>query len=118
MPEECWSPAWAPDQLPSTVPPLSGHLGAPGVTEQKTTLTYKSLFSNLYTQRVCHPSFAGNIAGTNVDENPFAELNSTLIVENTRGFCLRQPWAKPFVFFLTIDRESTDRCFLYACYGN
>jgi hypothetical protein len=24
----------------------------------------------------------------------------------------------PFVFFLTIDRESMERCFLYACYGN
>ena len=25
---------------------------------------------------------------------------------------------KPFVFLLTLDRESTDRCFLYAHYGN
>jgi hypothetical protein len=25
---------------------------------------------------------------------------------------------KAFVFCLTIGRESTDRCFLYACYGN
>ena len=27
-------------------------------------------------------------------------------------------WAKTFVFLLTLDRESTERCFLYACYGN
>jgi hypothetical protein len=25
---------------------------------------------------------------------------------------------KTFGFLLTLDRESTDRCFLYACYGN
>jgi hypothetical protein len=27
-------------------------------------------------------------------------------------------WIKTFVSVLTIDRESMDRCFLYACYGN
>jgi hypothetical protein len=27
-------------------------------------------------------------------------------------------WVKTIVFLLTLDHESTDRCFLYACYGN
>jgi hypothetical protein len=33
-----------------------------------------------------------------------------------RHFGVRQQY--PFVLLLTLDRESTDRCFLYACYGN
>ena len=53
-----------------------------------------------------------------MEENPFYGLNSTLSVGNIRGLLPRYAWTKTFVFFLTIDRESTDRCFLYACYGN
>jgi hypothetical protein len=39
-------------------------------------------------------------------------------VDTIRGFRPRNVWTKTFVFVLTIDRENTDRCFWYACYGN
>src|SRR5262245_60218418 len=34
------------------------------------------------------------------------------------GICVHRVWTKLFDFLPLIDRESTDRCFLYACYGN
>jgi hypothetical protein len=52
------------------------------------------------------------------EANPFYGLNSTLIVGKIWCFHSRYAWARTFVFLLTLDRESTDRCFLYACYGN
>jgi hypothetical protein len=52
------------------------------------------------------------------EENPVHRRNTTVNVDKIRGFRPPYVWAKTFVFFLTIDRESTDRCFLYACYGN
>jgi hypothetical protein len=53
-----------------------------------------------------------------VEENLDYGKNSTVNVEFIRGLRPRYAWAKPFVFPLTLDRESTDRCFLYACCGN
>jgi len=53
-----------------------------------------------------------------VEENLAYGKNSTVNVENIRKLRPRYAWTKPFVFFLTVDRGSTERCFLYACYGN
>jgi hypothetical protein len=39
-------------------------------------------------------------------------------VGKIRNFRPPHVWTKTFVFLLTLDRESTDRCFLYDCYGN
>ena len=52
------------------------------------------------------------------EENPVQGRNTTVNVDKIRGFRPPYVWAKTFVLLLTLDRESTDRCFLYACYGN
>ena len=39
-------------------------------------------------------------------------------MEKTRCFCPQYAWTKPFVFLPTFAHGCTDRCFLYACYGN
>ena len=52
------------------------------------------------------------------EENPVYGRNTTVNVDKIRGFRPPYVWTKTFVFLLTLDRESTDRCFLYACYGN
>jgi hypothetical protein len=44
--------------------------------------------------------------------------NTTVKVDKIRRFRPPYVWTKTIVFLLTLDRESTDRCFLYACYGN
>jgi hypothetical protein len=36
----------------------------------------------------------------------------------TKGFYPLHAWAKTFVFLPDVDHQPTDRCFLYACYGN
>jgi hypothetical protein len=47
-----------------------------------------------------------------VEENPDYGENSTVNVEFIRELRPRISWAKTFVFLLTIDRESMDRCLL------
>jgi hypothetical protein len=39
-------------------------------------------------------------------------------VDNIRGFRPPYVWVKTFVFLPIMGRASTDRCFLYAYYGN
>ena len=53
-----------------------------------------------------------------MEENQDRGKNSTVNVEFIRGLRPRYAWMKTFVFLLTLDRESTDRCFLYAYYGD
>lgn len=65
--------------------------------------------------RVCS---AESVYGTSVDTNPLEGLNPTITVENTEGLCPRIPWKKSYVFFLTIEHQKEDRCFLRLCYGN
>ena len=93
-------------------------LGVPAVLEQKTTICCKLLYL-LTSKRRASPTYSRertHVEG--MEENPFYGLNSTLSVGNIRGLLPRYAWTKTFVFFLTIDRESMDRCLLYACYGN
>ena len=93
-------------------------LGVPAVLEQKTTICCKLLYL-LTSKRRVSPTYSRertHVEG--MEENPFYGLNSTLSVGNIRGLLPRYAWTKTFVFLLTLDRESTDRCFLYACYGN
>ena len=52
------------------------------------------------------------------EENPVHRQNTTVHVDKIRSFRPPYVWMKTFVFLLTLDRESTDRCFLCACYGN
>ena len=52
------------------------------------------------------------------EENPVHGRNTTVNVDKIRGFRLPYVWMKTLVFFLTLDRARTDRCFLYAYYGN
>ena len=76
----------------------------------------KPLYLLVSTQRVHHVSLGGSTHVEGVDENPFEGLNPRLSIENTRGFRPQYAWIQPCVFLLTLDRESTDRCFLYACW--
>jgi hypothetical protein len=70
------------------------------------------------TSTLCAASLIAAHTTNGEEENHFYELNLTLNAERIRGFYLRYLWMKTFVFLLTLDHESTDRCFLYACYGN
>jgi hypothetical protein len=46
-----------------------------------------------------------------VEENPFYGYYSTVNMKIIRELRSRISWTKTFVFVLTMDRESTDRCF-------
>src|SRR5688572_17250063 len=52
------------------------------------------------------------------EENPVQGQNTTVNVGKIRSFRPRHVWTKPFVFLPAFDCQPTDRCFLYACYGN
>jgi hypothetical protein len=92
--------------------------GVPVVLEQKTTIIWKCLY--LLISLKDSPGLGGvydpNRRGG--EENPVHGRNTTVNVDKIRGFRPPYVWTKPFVFLLTLDRERTDRCFLYACYGN
>jgi len=60
----------------------------------------------------------GSIHSEGVEENPYYEKNTTVNVGFIRGLRPRYAWTKTFVFLLTLDHESTDRCFLLQNYGN
>ena len=93
-------------------------VGVPVVLEQKTTILWKSLY--LLASLKDSPGLGG-VYETNRrggEENPVHGRNTTVNVDVIRSFHPPYVWTKPIVFLLTLDRESTDRCFLYACYGN
>jgi hypothetical protein len=70
-------------------------------------------------EMICQPvTLAGYAEWPKVADAVIEALNTTVNMDKIRGFRPQNVWTKTFVFFLTIDRESTDRCFLYACYGN
>jgi hypothetical protein len=52
------------------------------------------------------------------EENPVHRRNTTVNVDKIRGFHPPDVWTQTFVFLLTLARESTERGFLYASYGN
>jgi hypothetical protein len=77
------------------------------------------LRTHLWSFRHRRPYFAESRSSATV----IAGLHRFLVpslpkTQNTRGFRPRYARVKTFVFFHTIDHESTDRCFLRACYGN
>ena len=51
------------------------------------------------------------------EASPVHGRNPTVNVDKIRHFRPSYVWTKPFGFLPLIDRESTDRCFLYAYYG-
>jgi hypothetical protein len=92
--------------------------GVPVVLEQKTTILWKCLYllASLKDSSGWGGAHETNRRGE--EENPVHRQNTTVNVDKIRGFRPPYMWMKTFVFFLTIGRKSTDRCFLYACYGN
>ena len=93
-------------------------MGVPVVLEQKTTILWKCLYllASLKDSPGLGGAYETNRRGG--EENPVHGRNTTVNVDKIRGFRPPYVWTKTFVFLLTLDRESTDRCFLYACYGN
>jgi hypothetical protein len=86
--------------------------------EQKTTILWKCLY--LLASLKDSPGLGGTYETSRIggEENPVQGRNTTVNVDKSRSFCPSYVWMKTFVFFLIIDRESMDRCFLYSYYGN
>src|SRR5215510_12332102 len=93
-------------------------LGVPGGLEQKTSILCNILDVLIYIGHIPIVSTLVIQTAEDGDENLFHGLNSTLIVEKIKCFGPRWTWIKTIVFLPAFDRQSTDRCFLYACYGN
>src|SRR5262245_37038083 len=104
-------------RISTTLTPVDDH-GVLVVLEQKTTILWKCLYL------LASLKDSSGLGGTyetkrrSEEENPVHRQNTTVNVDKIRGFRPPYMWVKTFVFVLTIDRASTDRCFLYACYGN
>jgi hypothetical protein len=93
-------------------------IGVPVVLEQKTTILWKCLYLLAYLKDFPGFGEAYESSRRGGEENHVLGRNTTVNVDKINGFRPLYVWAKTFVFFLTIDRKNTDRCFLYACYGN
>ena len=92
--------------------------GVPAVLEQKTTILWKCLYLLISLK---DSSGLAGVYETNRrggEENPVHERNTTVNVDKIRDFRPPYVWAKTIFFLFTLDHESTDCGFLYACYGN
>src|SRR5689334_11400630 len=86
-------------------------VGVPVVLEQKTTILWKCLYllASLTDSPGLGRAYETSCRGG--EANPVHGRNITENVDKIRRFRLPYVWTKAFVFVLTIDRESTDRCF-------
>jgi hypothetical protein len=92
--------------------------GVPVVLEQKPTILWKCLYLLASLKDPSGLGVTDETKRSSEEENPVHRQNITLNVDKIRSFRPSYVWMKTFVFLLTLDHESTDRCFLYACYGN
>jgi hypothetical protein len=92
------------------------HPSASGTSTHLSTLLPSAHYVSTDTFRAA--SLVAAHATDGEEENHFYALNSALSAGRIGGFHLRHLWKKTFVSLRAFYRHSTDRCFLYACYGN
>jgi hypothetical protein len=97
---------------------FKGVIGVPGVMEQKATILCISLYLLCFHDTFRATSLVATHTTNGEEENHVCELNSALHEGRIECFHLRYLWKKTFVFLHDFDSRPTDRCFLYACYGN
>jgi hypothetical protein len=81
------------------------------ISQMKSRLAYKI-------SPILRGSLIAVHAPDGAEENHFYELNSTINVERISDFNLWHLGKKTFVFLHGFTHYPTDRCFLYADYGN